>query len=90
MGEENRSGVAAPDRSSYDATADNGLTGLGQMNDLWTTAGRASTGAGVHDRHIEVRVVGEGLLLGPAPLTEGALVNEGEGTDFVSHIDIRC
>jgi hypothetical protein len=25
------------------------------------------------------------LTLDPAPLTKGALVNEGEGTDFVCH-----
>jgi len=58
MGEEDRSGRRSPEQSSYDATADNGLTGFRQFNGLQTTAGRASTGAGVHDRHVEVRVVG--------------------------------
>jgi hypothetical protein len=66
------------------------LTGLRQLDGLGTATGRASTSAGEHYRNVKVRVVGLGLLLGPAPLTQGTLVNEGEGTNFVCHICIRC
>jgi hypothetical protein len=83
-----RSWSRGPD--SYDAKANNGLTGLRQLDGLGTTTGRASTRAGEHYRNVKVRVVGLRLLLGPAPLTQGTLVNEGEGTTFVCHICIRC
>ena len=47
----------------------------------WTAA-RADE----HDSSVKVGVVSFRLTLGPAPLTKNALVNEGEGTDFVCHI----
>jgi len=87
-------GVAAagPERSrnSYDAKTNNGLAGLRQLDGLGTTAGRASASAGEDDGGVIFGVVGFGLILGPAPFTHSALVNEGEGADIVSHTYIRC
>jgi hypothetical protein len=77
-------------RDSYDAKANNGLAGFCQLNGLGTTAGRASTSASKQNGGVEVRVVGLRFILGPAPLTQGTLVNEGEGRAFVCHTRIRC
>jgi hypothetical protein len=76
-------------QDSYDAKKNNGLTGLPQGG-AGSATGRANAGAGEHDDRVEVSVEGMGLILGPAPLAEGTLVNEGEGTDFVCHNYIRC
>jgi hypothetical protein len=65
-------------------TTNYALAGLLQSG-AGRVAGRASSGAHKHHGGVEVGVEGLGLILGPAPLTESALVNEGEGTNFVCH-----
>ena len=78
------------DQGGYDANTHRILTSLWQLDRLRPATSGASTGADEFDGGGEVGVVSVGLILGPAPLAEGALVNEGEGADFVSHNDIRC
>jgi len=48
-------------------------------------AGWACASADEHHDGVKVGVERLRLTLDPAPLTKGALVNEGEGTDFVCH-----
>lgn len=52
-----------------------------------TGSAAGGAGAGADEQHGSVKVGVEGLrlILGPAPFAEGALVNEGEGRDFVCH-----